>query len=215
MAPWQAKMPWRKLALVSPLEVLRRGGHLSDAQFDALYPTWVQDLSETFWTPVAVARRAAELLITHPGARLLDVGSGAGKFCLVAGSRGEGIIHGIEQRLELVTLSRQIAADFDLKLEFLHGNMLDLDWDGYDGIYLYNPFSEQTSGPWCQIDDTLSYSKETQGRYVQGVVGKLDGTRPGTRVATYFGFGGALPKSFRKIAYEHHDKGPLEVWVKE
>ena len=88
-------------------------------------------------------------------------------------------------------------------------------WDQYQGIYLFNPFFEQTSGPWCQIDDTIPYSRETQEHYVQTTLAKLAGTQVGTKVATYFGLGATLPAGFRKTSYEQFDKGPLELWVKE
>jgi len=33
------------------------------------------------WTPLAIARKAAEFL-AEPGSKVLDIGSGIGKFCL-------------------------------------------------------------------------------------------------------------------------------------
>lgn len=93
--------------------------------------------------------------------------------------------------------------------------MSDEAWDQYEGIYLFNPFFEQTSGPWCQIDDSIQYSRETQARYVETATRKLASTRVGTRVATYFGFGAKMPAGFRKTSYQQFDKGPLELWVKE
>ena len=38
---------------------------------------------------------------------------------------------------------------------------------------------------------------------------------PITVATASHGFGGALPESFRKLAYEQDGKGPLEVWGKE
>ena len=208
---------WQIGYLMSPLETLRRGGTITDSEFDALYPSWIQELSEMFWTPVGVAQRVTQFLVDKPGDRVLDVGSGVGKFCFVGAGSSGGVFHGIEQREELVKVASELAAKHPWTpelTEFRHGNMLDISWRGYQGIYLFNPFFEQTSGPWCQIDDRVRYSRKTQKHYIQGALDKLAETEPGTRIATYFGFGASLPCSYRKIAYERFDKGPLEVWVK-
>jgi hypothetical protein len=204
---------------MSPLEVLRRSQPpVSDEDFDAMYPEWVQKLSEMFWTPVAVAVRASELLVENEGDRILDIGSGVGKFCLIGAATTAGVFHGVEQREGLVDLARGVASQHrwtEGLVDFRHGDMSDESLEGYAGIYLYNPFFEQTSGPWAQIDKTVRYSRETQQRYIDTLVEKLEATPTGTRVATYFGFGAKLPASFRKIAYEQFDKGPLEVWLQE
>ena len=64
-------------------ERVRTGTHVWNAQFDRLLPFYWRRLSIMHWTPVHVARRAAQLLVTGPKTRVLDVGSGPGKFCLV------------------------------------------------------------------------------------------------------------------------------------
>ncbi len=191
---------------------------MSDEGFDAMYPSWVQELSEMFWTPVAVAVRSAQFLVTEPGDKILDIGSGVGKFCFIGAATSSGIFHGIEQRVELVELAQELGRAHPWakdSVSFRSGDMSDEDWREYQGIYLFNPFFEQTSGPWCQIDDSIKYSRETQERYIQTALEKLASTRSGTRVATYFGFGADLPTGFRKIHYEQFERGPLEVWIKE
>ncbi|MBI3542695.1 MAG: hypothetical protein HY075_05405 [Deltaproteobacteria bacterium] len=57
-----------------------------------------------------MARRAAELLTDGRAARVLDVGSGAGKFCLVGALSSKGRFVGIERQRRLVDLSRELAA---------------------------------------------------------------------------------------------------------
>lgn len=199
---------------MSPLDILRRGHTVSDKHFDTLYPEWVQELSDMFWTPVEVAVRAAQLLAPSEDVQVLDVGSGVGKFCHVGSAVTGARFYGIEQRSDLVEIARHVANDSGSPV-FEHGNMVDFEWGSYQAIYLYNPFFEQTSGPWCQIDSSIDYSRDTQEHYVTTVLGKLQAAAVGTRVATYYGFGGTLPACFRKFAYEQYDKGPLEVWIKE
>ncbi len=188
---------------------------MSDSQFDTLFPDWVVDLSSMFWTPVHVAKRAAQLLVTRPGQRILDIGSGCGKFCMVGSATSEGQFYGIEQRPDLVEVAKQVAERHAIeRVSFSCQNMIDLAQDDWDGLYLFNPFHEQTSGPWVQIDDSVGYSKETQARYVRHVLTMLETLKEGVRVATYFGFGAAFPPGFVKIAYEHYEQGPLEIWAK-
>ena len=55
-----------------------------DAEFDWLYPKHFQLLSLKHFTPLFIARKAAEFL-SLPNTSVLDIGIGAGKFCLTAG----------------------------------------------------------------------------------------------------------------------------------
>src|SRR5436190_18491285 len=76
---------------------------ISDTQFDQLYPLNIQQLTKRHWTPLYVARKAASFLATERGARVLDIGSGIGKFCMAAASiRPESFFYGVEQRSRLV-----------------------------------------------------------------------------------------------------------------
>ena len=42
---------------------LEDGESLSDEEFDRIYPDGLQMVSETHWTPVEIAKRAARLLV--------------------------------------------------------------------------------------------------------------------------------------------------------
>lgn len=56
----------------------------TDEQFHELYPLSIATLAKRHWTPLAVAQKAARFLATNNGVRILDIGSGVGKFCLSA-----------------------------------------------------------------------------------------------------------------------------------
>ena len=56
----------------------------SDAQFNCLYPPSIQKLSGRYWTPLQSTRLAVQFLASDARARILDIGSGVGKFCLSA-----------------------------------------------------------------------------------------------------------------------------------
>jgi precorrin-6B methylase 2 len=194
---------------------LRKGLPLRDAQFDALYPPWARRPGRIHWTPVEVARRAAQLLVTHPGTRVLDVGAGVGKFCMVAALTTPGVFYGIEQRRHLVKLAKEIAAQLGISnARFLPGNMTTLDWRSFDAFYLYNPFSENIPGLLDPIDETVELKGSLYARYIEFVREQLAMTGVGTRVVTFHGYGGGLPPAYEMVSDERCGNGHLELWVK-
>src|SRR4051812_35610539 len=100
----------------------------------------MRELSETHWTPVEVAIRAAEFLADHNKTRILDVGSGCGKFCLVAALSCSGQYIGVEQRPHLVETARKASNELRAThVTFIQDNMAELDWSFFDGFYFFNP----------------------------------------------------------------------------
>jgi SAM-dependent methyltransferase len=194
---------------------LRSGLPLDDDDFDELYPPWAREHSAVHWTPVDVARRAAELLVVRPGTRVLDVGSGVGKFCLVGALSMPGIFYGIEQRFHFVKVAHDAAERLGLRrARFLHGNMLDVEWSGFDAFYLYNPFAENIATMSEAIDTTVERTPQLFRSYVHGVRDRLQLARRGTRVVTYHGFGGEMPSEYGLEHEEHIGTECIELWVK-
>jgi hypothetical protein len=194
---------------------LRCGLPLDDQDFDRLYPPWAQDLSTIHWTPIETARRAAELLVVRSGMRVLDVGAGVGKFCLVGALCLPGVFYGIEQRFHFVKIAHQVGERLGLKnARFLHGNMLDVEWRGFDGYYLYNPFAENIAKSCEAIDTTVDRTPQLFIAYVRGVTERLRLARLGTRVVTYHGFGGDMPPGYHLELEEMSGTDRLELWVK-
>jgi hypothetical protein len=182
------------------LEQLRRGLPVDDAGFDRVYPADVRHLSHVHWTPVAVATLAARFLVGAPGARVLDVGAGAGKLCLIGALVTAGTFHGVEQRATLVEAARAAARLLHApRTCFEHGDVLDVAWSGFDAFYLYNPFADRL--------DAFDAS-------VRAVQARLDAARPGTRVATYHGFGGAMPPGYRRGFAGEGELAGLELWTR-
>src|ERR1700730_11082711 len=100
---------------------------IEDEKFDRIYPQEIRELSSLCWTPVAVAAEAAKMLVTASGLRVLDIGCGPGKFCLVGASLTDGRFTGVEQRSGLVAEARQAASNLGLAdVEFIHGNVMDI-----------------------------------------------------------------------------------------
>jgi tRNA G46 methylase TrmB len=100
---------------------------IEDEKFDQIYPARIRKLSPLQWTPVCVAAEAAKLLVTVPGTRVLDIGCGPGKFCLVAAALTDSRFTGIEQRADLVTAARKAAAmRQSANVEIIHGNVTEI-----------------------------------------------------------------------------------------
>jgi len=119
---------------------------IEDEKFDLIYSRTIRELSSLHWTPVAVATEAAKLLVTASGVRVLDIGCGPGKFCLVGASLTDGRFTGVEQRSDLVAAARQAATDLALPgVNFIHGNVTAVNFADYDAFYLFNPFDENMS----------------------------------------------------------------------
>ncbi len=192
-------------------------GLADDATFDALYAAPIRARSSRFWTPIAVASRAARLFAQHGVHRVLDVGSGPGKFCLTAAATCPELeLTGIEQRPHLVQAARAVAAQLRLdNARFVAGAIAELPWPELDGLYLYNPFAENVYTEVTPIDATVELSTP---RYMADVrfVGEVIRDAPvGTVVMTYHGFGGPIPLSYDLVHAERAHTDWLRVWVKQ
>jgi len=118
------------------LEDLRAGRPVKDPDLDRIYPDDIRALSSKFWTPVNVAREAARLLLPEGKGRVLDVGAGVGRFCLVGALTTEGEFIGVEHRLSLVEVGREVfAAAGATRAGLIHGTPEDVDFADYDGLF--------------------------------------------------------------------------------
>ena len=192
---------------------LREGTPISDEAFDGLYPRSQRLRSHVHWTPIEVALRVSEMLAPSPGGRILDVGSGAGKMCIVGALTSGAHWTGVELSGEMVRAATTVARYLDAGAQttFLHTDGLDLDWRPFGGIYLYNPFSEAvfSDGP---EDPVLR-----QATYVHAVVEveqKLETLQLGARVVTFHGFGGAMPPGFALTESVPMHEDSLCLWVR-
>jgi len=195
---------------------VRNGGSVSDVEFDRIYPAWIRRVSDMHWTPYEVARRAAELLVVDSTTRVLDVGSGAGKFCLIGSLATKGRFFGVEQRAALVAAAERAAqACHATRVHFIHGNLTSIDWSGFDAFYLFNPFYEHIAHATPLIDEPIDRSPGLFSQYVATTALKLATARVGTRVATYQGYGGVMPAEYRRLSRESFHGYALELWRKE
>lgn len=185
---------------------------VEDECFDQIYPPKVRELSWRHWTPVSVAVEAAKLLAKGSQTRILDIGCGPGKFCLVAAAITNASVTGIEQRGDLVAIARRTAFKHGLtNVDIIHGNVTDLQFAGFDAFYLFNPFEENMFPP-QKIDSAVPLSTTLYERYVRYVADQLGQKPIGTRVVTYAGSDLEVPAYYdcqqRLFACD------LKLWIK-
>jgi hypothetical protein len=185
----------------------------SDIKFDQLYPLEVQVLARRHWTPIAVAGKAADFLNTGNNARILDIGSGVGKFCLTAGFyHPQAIYHGVEQRLSLIHKAETARQILGLEnVQFIHGNFTTIDFRNYDHFYFYNAFYENLVGT-DKIDNSIVYSGQLYNYYNRYLYNVLDQKPAGTRLATYHSMEDEIPKSYHEVGSEFDNL--LKFWIK-
>ncbi len=191
---------------------LRMNIEIADEDFNGIYPESIQQLAKRHWTPVEVAKQAAEFLATFPGAKILDIGSGAGKFCLVGASSTHGKFIGIEQRKNLVDLSIEIATSRHLKnVQFIHANITEINFSDYNAFYFYNSFQENLEPDAC-IDTSISTEPIYYRHYSDYVSSELAKKPIGTRLVTYWSSLSEVPSNY-KLQYATFE-GRLKFWEK-
>jgi hypothetical protein len=164
---------------------------------------------------VEVAVRAANLLANKAGATLLDIGSGVGKFCIVAAAAVNANARGIEHRPHLVDIARQAAAKVGVTATFDGGRIDEQDPASIDGFYFFNPFAENLCRTPDRLDGTVELSEDRFWSDIDATEKLLSRARVGARVVTYCGFGGQIPTGFVLVARERCGGGRLELWVKQ
>ena len=189
---------------------------LDDNAFDEALPRYERERSRHYWTPVAVGRRVAAVFRARGARKVLDVGCGPGKFCVVAAALEPGLeMHGIEQRPRLVRIGKRLVRRFGVQnVQLSTGDAAKTPWDGFDGLYFYNPFSESTFAPEDRFDDLVDHSTMRFGEDLLRVKYALARAAPGTLVVTYHGLGGPIPSSYELVAEECAGTDKIRTWAK-
>lgn len=188
---------------------------VADTFFDRLYPDEISKISSTFWTPVKVARCASEWLTAGGATRVLDIGAGVGKFCIV-GALTTGVeFVGVEHRPHLVAIARQAVWQLGVKgVRIIDGSFATLAWDDYQAYYFFNPFQENVAQErFLRVDDSVELSPRRFHDEIDRVQDLLARAPIGARVATYHGFGGEMPAGYQAVQQPAH-MGDLRYWLK-
>jgi SAM-dependent methyltransferase len=152
-------------------------------------------------------------LVTHPGVRVLDIGSGVGKFCLAAAYyKPYASFFGVEQRRDLIDHAEKARGILGFEnVHFIHGNVTELDFKQYDHFYFFNSFYENLMDK-EKIDDKLTYSPHLFNYYHNRLYKKLNEMPVGTRVATYHCLEEKIPPGYHVV--DSKIATLLKFWIK-
>lgn len=185
---------------------------VKDKEFDLIYPIHLRKLSKRHFTGIDIAITAARFLASKPGQKILDIGSGLGKFCFVAGSCTDAIYTGVEYRENFVELSNQLATKHHFKnVSFIHENITDVDFSKYTGFYFFNSFLEQIDNT-CVLDEIKEVNEENYFVFSDYMKNEWAKMPIGTRLVCYHTYTSQIPESYTLM--ETHFDDILKCWEK-
>jgi predicted RNA methylase len=196
---------------------LRAGTCPADHAFDRFLPhELLRVVSGQYWTPLVVAARAAAWFADLDVRTVVDIGSGAGKFCVAAALSGRCHFTGLEHRSRLVDASRTLSQLFgvDDQVRFVEGTLGQSAIPLADAYYLYNPFGENLFASLDHLDEDVELGEERYDRDIAAVEDLLRRAHVGTCVLTYNGFGGQIPSTYRELRVEYELPSVLRLWQK-
>jgi hypothetical protein len=185
----------------------------TDDKLHQLYPGSIRSLARMHWSPLYIAQKAVSYLAPKDKVKVLDIGSGVGKFCLAGAFYKPSVsFFGVEQRKNLVEHAESVGKMLGLKnVHFIHRNFTQLSLNEYDHFYFYNAFFENLVGT-EKIDYDIVYSNELYNYYSIYLYNQLDKMPIGTRVATYCSWNDEIPPCYH-LAEAHFDN-LLKFWIK-
>src|SRR4051812_7767246 len=95
----------------------------TDDGFDELFPPDIQRCTKRHWTPVDVVALSIDFL-AKDGGKILDIGSGVGKFCLAGAYKcPQAHFYGVEQRANLISHATEAQKKLGItNATFINGN---------------------------------------------------------------------------------------------
>jgi hypothetical protein len=180
---------------------LRAGRPVADAAFDCYLPAELREVSARYWTPLPVVRRAATWLREIEARTVVDLGSGAGKFCVAAALLTRCRFTGLEQRASLVRAAGELVGVFGLgeRVSFVHGTLGATTAPVGDAYYVFNPFGEYVFPSGRFADPGVAFTAESRRRDLTAARALLSGAPVGTFVITYNGLGAQFPVGYEQI----------------
>ncbi|MCB0689262.1 MAG: class I SAM-dependent methyltransferase [Saprospiraceae bacterium] len=188
---------------------IKANQEVSDQEFDLVYPGHIRKISELHFTSVKVAKAASEYL-SEKSKSVLDIGAGAGKFCMIGSVWGQGRYVGVEQRSSLCDIANSVIERYQLEqVDMVNTNITDVPFRDFKAFYFFNSFHENicTSDA---IDHTIPFGITLYQEYSVYVKEQLDVMPTGTRLVTYHSYLRELPNSYvlKHSAFGNH----LKFW---
>lgn len=186
---------------------------MTEKNFSQLLPEYLQKASRVYFTPIHVARKAAQLLTETGEKNILDIGAGIGKFCIVGAKHSESYFYRIEYRPSLAKLANELITHYEIEnAAVLECSVMDIEFQNYDAFYLYNPFYENLVSS-NRLNNEVLLCGSLYRTYLKYTETQLDMTKPGTRLLTYHGNNFEIPDSFEKL--KESEDGLLKLWIRK
>jgi SAM-dependent methyltransferase len=183
-----------------------------DEEFDAIFPEDVREHSNRHFTSVFIAQQATDFLIEGGAKSILDIGSGTGKYCLVASAISKAQYTGVEHRPYQVEIGNDCAKRFGLtNCNFISDTILNIDFSEYDAFYIFNPFLE-AKDPSAKMDQLVKVGLKEYDLFSDYVYHQFDSLKIGTRIASYWTSKTQFPPSYEMVKSAFGDT--LTFWVK-
>ncbi|MBL7816137.1 MAG: methyltransferase domain-containing protein [Saprospiraceae bacterium] len=191
---------------------IKSNQNICEEEFDEVYPHLLQSISPVHFSPISVSKSASEYLVDKKGCRVLDIGAGVGKFCMIGATCTEGYFVGVEQRKDLCVLAQEVIERYHLKnIEIINDNIVNIDFKQFDAFYFFNSFQENISIA-DKIDNTCKLSRELYVEYSMYVREQLELMPIGTKLVTYYSFLKEVPVSYTLQATKFGND--LKMWKK-
>jgi hypothetical protein len=164
-----------------------------------------------------VAAKAGAWLRSIGARTIVDIGSGAGKFCVSIALITDCVCLGIEHRPKLVAAAEELARRFGVesRVGFIEGTFGEVTVGRVDAFYLYNPFGENLCPYADFLDDTVLLGPARFRRDVQLAERFLRSLPVGAHVITYNGFGGRMPDTFSEVRTDKALPNVLTMWCRK
>lgn len=169
--------------------------------FEKHLPIHYKELSDRHWSSESAIIAANEFLCHKKNTRILDIGSGVGKFCILGALKyPHSTFIGVEKRNKLVEVSNQQKIRFNVSnCQFTNADIRTIDFSDYSGFYFFNSFLEYIDSS-AKIDSDSYLSREEYIELNSYLFSELSKTKPGTRIVTFHCTNPIIPESFRLVA---------------
>lgn len=181
------------------IQDLKAGKTVLDESFDNLLSPAFQKVADQQYTSIFIAQKAAAFLCELKSAKVLDLGSGTGKFCLIAALEHSNDITGVEFRKSQVEEANALKDKFKVEnVHFLCEDMKNIDFELYDSFYIFNPFFEHKVAQ-ARMDNEIEYAVNSHSLYVDLLYKKLNSLSSGKRIAAFHVPQAQIPSQFKVV----------------
>ena len=99
-----------------------------------------------------------------------------------------------------------------MNASFALGDATRVPWTGFDALYVFNSFAENSFSRDDQFDETVELSPARRVSEALRVERALAAMPAGTVLVTYYGLGGPIPGSYDRLHVARAGTGWLQVW---